>query len=249
MKVYQGRFKVGFIITDRCEKWDIGDFFLERYQKNCRYDNIEFVVIYSFKEELPNDEELKRYLGFVISGSRYSVNDELSWMLKLEQFIRKLYQLHDTERPKLFGTCFGHQLIAKALGGTIDNNKHGQFIIGSEQVKVDESLYNQGYFSKLFEENKNTFRIMESHGEEVVEIPSGAICSGSSETCKNEILMYGDHILSTQGHPEFTEDLMRNFIIPTKKNLNERQIEKGLQTISLADTDIIVQLVIEFLMS
>lgn len=247
MKVDRGRVKVGFIITDRYEKWNIGDFFLERYQKNCRYDNIEFVVIHSLKEELPNDEELKRYLGFVISGSRYSVNNELGWMFKLEQFIRKLYQLTETERPKLFGTCFGHQLIAKALGGTVDNNKHGQFILGSEQVKVNESLYNQGYFSKLFKEK--AFRIMESHGEEVIKIPSGAICSGSSETCKNEILMYGDHILSTQGHPEFTEDLMRNIIIPSKKNLNERQIEKGFQTISLAETDIMVQLVIEFLMS
>ena len=107
-------------------------------------------------------------------------------------------------RPQLFGICFRHQLIANAFGGTVGNNLTENFFFGSELVTVDDKLPNTYYFSKVFGENESVFRIMEFHGEQVIELPSVATCVGNSESCKYEILMYGDFILLVQGHSEFT---------------------------------------------
>ena len=245
------RNKVCFIIAEDAENCDngkvVGKLFLDRYQQNCQNENITFVVNYPFKEELPKEDELREYLGFVISGSQYSVNDELPWMLELEEFIKKLYHLKGKDKPKLFGTCFGHQLMAKAFGGTVGNNPTEKFFFGSELVTVDDKLRNTYYFSKVFGENKNVFRIMESHGEQVVKLPSVATCVGHSESCKYEILMYGDFILSVQGHPEFTVNFMDKILPQIKETLNESQMEIRIENLKLVDEDIVVQLVLEFL--
>ena len=245
------RNKVCFIITEDAENCDngklIGKIFLDRYQKNCQDKDITFVVNYPFKEDLPKEEELTEYLGFVISGSQYSVNDELPWMLQLEEFIKKLYHLKGKDKPKLFGTCFGHQLITKAFGGYVGYNPNEKFFFGSELVTVDDKLRNKKFFSKVFSEKRNTFRIMEAHGEQVIKLPSIATCVGKSKSCKYEILMYGDFILSTQGHPEFTLDFMDKILPEIKENLNESQIEIMDENLKLVDGDIMVKLVLEFL--
>lgn len=245
--------KIGFIITDNAADWNngiaLGDLFLQRYSQNCNYENIEFQIFYAFNEDLPNEKKLHEYLGFVISGSHYSVNDELPWMLKLESFIKKLFNLNDLHRPKLYGTCFGHQIIAKALGGKVSNNQVGRFVFGSEIVKINKKLRKTSYFSKILGKKKKAFRIMESHGEEVTQIPMGASCVGSSGSCSNEILMYGDCILSSQGHPEGTEHIMKTKMLPPNDKFNEKQVKTGLRALKLADTDILVKLVIEFLTS
>ena len=245
------RNKVCFIITEDAKNCDngkvIGKLFLERYQKNCQNTDIMFVVNYPFKEELPNEEELSEYLGFVISGSQYSVNDELPWMLQLEEFIKKLYYLKGKDRPKLFGTCFGHQLIAKAFGGYVGYNPNEKFFFGSELVTVDDKLRNTYFFSKVFGEKKNTFRIIEAHREQVIKLPSIATCVGKSKSCKYEILMYEDFILSTQGHPEFTVDFMDKMLPEIKKNLNESQMEIRAENMKYVDGDIMVKLVLKFL--
>ena len=245
------RNKVGFIIAEDAENCDNGKvvakLFLERYQKNCQNKDFTFVINYPFKEDLPNEEELREYLGFVISGSQYSVNDELPWMLQLEEFIKKLYCLKSKDRPKLFGTCFGHQLIAKAFGGYVGYNPNEKFFFGSELVTVDDKLRKKNFFSKVFGEKKNTFRIMEAHGEQVIKLPSIATCVGKSKSCKYEILMCGDFILSTQGHPEFTVDFMDRILPEIKENLNESQMEIMAENLKLVDGDNMVKLVLEFL--
>lgn len=250
------RNKIGFLITENGSKWDygngLGKLFKERYGKNCSNENINFVVILSFKDELPKDEELEEYLGFVISGSHFCVSDDLPWLRRLEEFIRKIYRLNRPDKPKIFGTCFGHQLIANALGGKIENSSHGKFTFGSEEINIDEKLSNKKYVRKVLGDGRTAFRIMQCHGEEVALAPADAVCVGSSDICKNEILMYRDCILSTQGHPELTEDVMTSLILPAiarQKLLTESELEVSRETMKLADTDLLVQLVMAFITS
>ena len=103
------------------------------------------------------------------------------------------------------------------------------------------------FFSKVFGEKKNTFRIIEAHREQVIKLPSIATCVGKSKSCKYEILMYGDFILSTQGHPEFTVDFMDKMLPEIKKNLNESQMEIRAENMKYVDGDIMVKLVLKFL--
>jgi GMP synthase-like glutamine amidotransferase len=53
------------------------------------------------------------YDAFLLTGSRHSVYEELEWIVKLKQFIRNI----DPLPVKVIGICFGHQIIAEALGG------------------------------------------------------------------------------------------------------------------------------------
>lgn len=73
--------------------------------------DIEWVIYDVEHGEFPeNKDEVHAY---IITGSRHGVNDGHAWILQLEEFVR---QLHAAQK-KVLGICFGHQLIAKALGG------------------------------------------------------------------------------------------------------------------------------------
>jgi GMP synthase-like glutamine amidotransferase len=59
--------------------------------------------------------------GFIITGSKSSVYDDKPWIRSLEALVRELYEA----RKKVIGICFGHQLIAQALGGLVDKSPKG----------------------------------------------------------------------------------------------------------------------------
>lgn len=71
------------------------------------------------KGEYPN--LLNHYDGFIGSGARYSVYDKESWIIRFKEFVRTLYD----HRKKFVGICFGHQMIAQALGGKCAKTDRG----------------------------------------------------------------------------------------------------------------------------
>lgn len=157
--------------------------------------------------------------GFIITGSHYSVNDELPWMLKLEEFIRNLYK--DQAAPKLFAICFGHQLTAKAFGGKIGKNPSGKFIWCSGRVDVDTTLSEKMYYKNALGDT-NQFHIMQSHYEQVLEAPiCGKTVGTSPGECEHEVLLYDDKIITMQGHPELTIYRMRNEILPVLRQFGK----------------------------
>ena len=69
--------------------------------------------------------------AWITTGSRHSVNDDEPWIRQLEQFVRDVAQ---ADVP-FVGVCFGHQLIAKALGGTVVKSDRG-WGVGAKEVEV-----------------------------------------------------------------------------------------------------------------
>ena len=84
------------------------------HRPHWQYDNVP-VMDGVFPTDFSN------YDGFVITGSTASVHDDALWIGRLEQLIIEI----DHAQLPLFGACFGHQIIAKALGGKVGNNPHG----------------------------------------------------------------------------------------------------------------------------
>jgi GMP synthase-like glutamine amidotransferase len=68
--------------------------------------------------EYPAEEELKHLKGIIFTGSRYSVNDEHSWLLPLKKKIQNTYANYPS--VKMLGVCFGNQLLCTALGGEVE---------------------------------------------------------------------------------------------------------------------------------
>lgn len=123
--------------------------------------------------------------GWLITGSKHGAYEAHSWIPPLEQLIRDIYA---ADQP-LIGVCFGHQIIAQALGGKVEKFKGG-WVAGPERYQRNDLGLNQN--------------MLAWHQDQVVEKPQGADLLGSSETCVNAVLGYGKNVRTFQAHPEFT---------------------------------------------
>lgn len=120
--------------------------------------------------------------GWLITGSKFGVYEEHGWIPPLEDLIR---QIHARGLP-LVGVCFGHQIIAQALGGKVEKFAGG-WAIGHTEYEVDGKQ----------------LALNAWHQDQVVDLPDGAQVLGGNEFCKNAVLAYGDTIWTIQPHPEF----------------------------------------------
>lgn len=147
-----------------------------------------------------------QYDGVVILGSPLSVYDDVPWIDELCGFVRD----NASESLPQIGICFGHQLIAKAMGGYVAKAPQG-WGIGRHTYDVNaESIAN---LPVALEGNKNAFNLLVSHQDQVLEKPKMAQLVAGSEFTPNAILHYSEErILSCQGHPEFTSDFAKELI-------------------------------------
>jgi GMP synthase-like glutamine amidotransferase len=141
----------------------------------------QFSVVSVKDGEFPDD--LSAYDGFIITGSPASVHDADPWVDRLMDVIRQIR----TENRPVFGACFGHQAIAKALGGTVESNPGGWVFGLAETVLEGEPI-----------------RLYAAHVEQVTALPAGAEPLGGNADCPNGAFKIGTRILTTQYHPEIT---------------------------------------------
>lgn len=129
--------------------------------------------------------------GWLITGSRNSAYDEESWIRRLEQFLRDAYA---ADVP-IVGICFGHQVLAKALGGKVEKAPQGWGVGPTE--------YDFGGCATV---------INAWHQDQVTEIPAGATRIATSPFCENAAFVYGKRALTYQAHPEFTPGFVRDLM-------------------------------------
>ena len=196
---------------------EFGQMLINVFKREDRAEN--WVYFKATFDELPDIENANKYDAFIFSGSPMSVNSSVPFLSKLEKFIQEVYELQKISpqsAPKLVGLCFGHQLINKALGAKVINNIGNKFVFKQESVGVAKHLQSKKYYNDVFGKDE-TVDFFEIHSEEVADLPHEALCVGSSKTCGKEIILYGDLIITFQGHPEFSEELLRNTLIPELK--------------------------------
>ncbi len=173
--------------------------------------------------------------AYLITGSRHGVNDNLPWIPKLEEFVRHLY----ATQKKVIGICFGHQLIAKALGGTVIKSPGG-WGVGMSTNKVTQQ-------KPWMNPTRNTFNLLISHQDQVVERPPCAEVLASNETCPIYMMQIGNS-LTVQGHPEFSKAYAQALIEYRKDSLDSVRYQQGLQSLQLNKDDaLIAQWIINFL--
>lgn len=135
-------------------------------------------------------ESAKQCDGWVVTGSKHSVYDELDWIAPLKQLIRDIY----AAQVPMVGICFGHQIIAEAFDGKVAKYEGG-WGVGQHHYQLADGW-------KL--KDSASICLNAIHQDQVVIKPSGAEVFASSEFCLNAGLVYGDRILTVQAHPEFT---------------------------------------------
>ena len=141
----------------------------------------------------PTQGDIDSVDGFIITGSKSSAYDDKQWIRNLEGLIQKLH----AARKKMVGICFGHQVIAQALGGLVSKSEKG-WGVGINIYKFAGAPFHRAEAGEL--------KLIASHQDQVRVLPPGARNVVSNTHCANAGFVMGDHIFTLQGHPEFVPD-------------------------------------------
>lgn len=129
--------------------------------------------------------------GWLLTGSKHGVYEEHPFIAPLEDFIRAAYA---TSIP-MAGICFGHQLIAQALGGRVEKYAGG-WALGSTAYEFI---------------GKGTMQLNAWHQDQVLDLPKDATPIATNDFCAYPALVYGDKAITVQPHPEFKGDLIAGY--------------------------------------
>lgn len=141
------------------------------------------------------------FAGAVITGSAAMVTEQARWSEDTAAWIRTAM---DARLP-LFGVCYGHQLMAHALGGRVGVLPGGREI-GDRTVNLAAASH------PLFADLPNAWPAHHTHVQAVLDAPPGATVLATSARDPHQALAYSEHAISTQFHPEFSVDIMRSYI-------------------------------------
>ncbi len=183
-----GAVKIGLLVCDhvRPEFLEISGEYEDMFRRLfSHHPEVEVVAYDAIGGHLPADPNEAD--AWMTTGSRHSVNEDESWIRDLEAFVR---ETADAGVP-FIGICFGHQLIAKALGGTVVKSDRG-WGVGVKEVQVSGDL---GW--------GHSYRVVTSHEDQVAALPPGGEVLGWNEHCPVSVLGVGSTMLGIQGHPEF----------------------------------------------
>lgn len=133
--------------------------------------------------------------GIVITGSAAGVYDDLFWLDPLRAFIRNAYG----QRTPMLGVCFGHQIMADALGGDVRKSDKGWGLGRHSYEVVSKPAFMRTAPAVL--------SVACSHQEQVIVPPVEAEVILKSDFTPNAGLAYRNGAaLSFQPHPEFADD-------------------------------------------
>ena len=135
--------------------------------------------------------------GWIVTGSPHGVYEEHSWIPIVSQLIKDIY---DNKLP-IFGVCFGHQLIAQALGGNVEKSTKG-WGLGLHTYQINNKTNYMGNLS-----SEVTLNIC--HQDQVLSPPNGATVYAKSDFCENAGFYIEDKVLTMQAHPEFLVDFIK----------------------------------------
>lgn len=158
----------------------------------------DFQVVQTWRGELP--ERLNRGDLYLISGSNQSAYDATPWVARLRDWIASAHSAGCC----IAGICFGHQIIAEALGGHVVSSPKGWGIGLRRSEVVDRQL------ARAIADSGIT--LVYDHHDQVVRLPQGATLTLRSPFCPIDGFRIGRRVLTLQGHPEFTNEFIAHWI-------------------------------------
>lgn len=129
--------------------------------------------------------------GWLITGSRHGAYEDHPFIAPLEAFIRRAMAAH----VPLVGICFGHQIIAQAMGGRVEKFAGG-WAVGAQD----------------YDFGGQPVTLNAWHQDQVVARPAGAEVVACNHFCENAALVYGTDAFTVQAHPEFRDGFVEGLM-------------------------------------
>jgi GMP synthase (glutamine-hydrolysing) len=158
---------------------------------------VETVCVFR-DEPLPSPQSVA---GVVVTGSAAMVSERAGWSERSAAWLAEAV----ASGTWILGICYGHQLLAHALGGRVGPNPRGRQI-GTIALQLDAA--GDALLGGLPEE----IVVQASHVEAVLEFPKAAIALGTNSMDAYAAFRVGERAWGVQFHPEFDADIMRGYI-------------------------------------
>lgn len=173
---------------------------------------VEVANVY-LDEPLPPVRELS---AIVITGSSAMVTDREPWSERTAEWLRAAVSAN----TPVLAICYGHQLLAHALGGSVGYNPRGRQI-----GTIDVTLTEQGQSDPLFGGLSAVLHLPVSHRQAVVALPDGARILATSARDPNHAVRLGERVWGVQFHPEFDADIVRDYIEARREQLQAEGLD------------------------
>lgn len=176
--------------------------------------------------------------AYLCTGSRWSVYDDVGWIHDLKTFVRELHAAH---KP-FIGICFGHQMMAEALGGKVEKSNYG-WGVGIQSLEITQA-------EPWMQPQQTTLKLHYMHQDQVMRLPENSIVLGRSEHCPVAAFRIGAMMLGIQAHPEFTHEYSAALLTDRVARIGaERVAEAQASLLHPTDETVFVQWVREFLIA
>jgi len=179
----------------------------------------EMKIYRAWEGELPDATD--ECDAWITSGARASVFEEEEWIQTFEQFIAALH----ADKRKTVGICFGHQMIAQALGGEVRRSERG-WSIGVQEIAIAQNTAEPWMQPPL-----TGVRMLFTHQDQVTRLPPGSRSLGSTAHCPHAMFALGDHLLAMQSHPEYSRRYLRALIESREAIIEPLTFQTGLASL------------------
>ena len=184
--------------------------------------------------ELP--QNLEACDAYLITGSRFGVYEDHQWIRDLEALVRDLFA---AAKP-VIGICFGHQIIAQALGGQVGKSRKG-WGVGVHTWKLEEK-------PDWMNHKDEHFSMLVSHQDQVHTLPANGKTLAQSEFCSIAAFQIGSTALGFQGHPEFSKDYSEAIMELRRDILGEEVYQTGMASLSeVPQGDLVARWTLDFI--
>ena len=177
--------------------------------------------------------------AYITTGSKYSINDDNPWIQQLIEFVKTLY----SAKKGFVGICFGHQLIAKALGGKVIHSTKGWGIGIAESQVIKQQKWMKPYQASL--------NLIVSHQDQVIDLPTLSKNTEvllTNDFCPNSMIQVDQHFLGLQGYPEFSAAYSFALMESRKDHIPKQCFNEGKKSlVHKADDLLVIQWIINFL--
>lgn len=143
--------------------------------------------------------------AWIVTGSKHGVYEEHAWIPPLENFIRELVK----SKVPTMGICFGHQVMAQAMGGTVIKHPSG---------------WGVGVHEYDHHDTDGKVRLLAFHQDQVIKKPESAEVTHSSDFCEFAGLRYHENCFSLQPHPEHTVEFTRALLVERRGAIIDTEV-------------------------